>query len=198
MIRLKDSIGKYTKNAIINTRTMSARMEVEELEWTETAAESSDKPIKQSLDSQMESFLRNADDKNLLSPLREAQAHLSREHELREDTQAQCRAALPVQEQWNSWLDQRELLRLDIKRGKECLEQTRRELASLRASLEQWTAYERLCGKNPLSDYMEAITARERIRQFLPGWLSRRQGQLMALTRRMESCAKQHGMQSVA
>ena len=174
---------------------MSARLEVQEMGWNETTATTSDKATQELLDSEMESFLRNADGKNLLSPLREAQEHLAKEHELQETTQAECRAALAVQEQWNSWFDQRELLRSDIKRGRECLEVTRRELAALRGKLEQWTAYERLCGKNPLYDYMEAISARERIRQFLPGWLSRRQGRLMALTRQMESCAKQHGLQ---
>jgi hypothetical protein len=77
-------------------------------------------------------------------------------------------------------------MRTEIKRGWELLEQVQRELAVLRARLDEWAGYEVVCGKNPLSEYMQAIAAKERIEQYLPVWLKRREEQLHALDRQIE------------
>src|SRR3954470_16010519 len=102
------------------------------------------------------------------------------------ETQTKRRAALELQEQWTSWLKERESLRADIKRGIEYLDQVVKEHALARAGLEQWPAYERHCGKNPVFDYAQTLLVSERIEQFLPDWLKRREAQLNALIRTME------------
>jgi len=104
-------------------------------------------------------------------------------------------ATLSLQEKWEGWLVRRELLRNDLKRGKELLDNTQRELAQLRSQLEEWPAYERVCGKNPIMDYMQAIAAQERIEQFLPAWLKRRETELATLNRALEECARQNGLE---
>jgi hypothetical protein len=80
-----------------------------------------------------------------------------------------------------------EQLLSDIKRGEECLQQLQRELVSLRADLEAWPEYERVCGTNPLAGYLQAISTKEQLVNFLPGWLKRQQEQLQSLSRTMES-----------
>jgi hypothetical protein len=141
---------------------------------------------------ELQNFLRNIDRENLVAPLREAETSL--DHTRPEATE-KCRAALVLQERWNSWLAQREVLREEIKRGKECLQQVQEDLAATRASLEDWARYERQCGKNPLFSSTQSLGARERVEQFLPGWLRRREEQLRGLTHQMEAFARQHGME---
>jgi hypothetical protein len=130
-----------------------------------------------------------------VTPLREAQADLSTGGGQGANGAEQRRAAVALQQQWDAWLAQREVLSTDIKRGRECLEYTHKELARLRANLEDWAGYERICGHNPLLEYMQLLAARERIEQFLPDWLKRREAQLHALNHQMEQCAKQNGLE---
>ncbi len=70
-----------------------------------------------------------------------------------------------------------------------------RDLAVLRGRLEDWPACERICGLNQLPEYMQSLAASERIEQFLPGWLKRREERLHALGRKMERCARQNGLE---
>ena len=147
------------------------------------------------LEVQLESMLRNADGRQLIAPLLRAQAEPSTGHRQARTTRGQCRAALQLQEQWNAWADQRESLRNDLKRGKECLHQIQKDLRSIRQALEDWSAYERVCGRNPLLEYMQSLETKERLQQFLPHWLARREAQLASVTRQMEKCAKEHGLE---
>ena len=169
---------------------MSARMQLERLEWSEATMPAGSEQI---TEVEVQSLLRNLDHRNLVTPLRE-QAGLTANGgngacaELR-------RAALALQQQWDAWLAQREVLCGDIKRGRGCLEHTQKELAGLRGNLEDWAGYERICGRNPLLEYMQLLAARERIEQFLPEWLKRREAQLHALNHEMEQCAKQNGLE---
>src|SRR5437879_5850645 len=117
---------------------MSAKLEVEVTSWDEReriARESRDEDVSAI---ELESLLCNIDEKNLVAPLREAQAAIGRPGAIKGDVAQKRRAALALQEQWNTWLVQSELLREEIKRGKECLEQVREELAATRARLEEW------------------------------------------------------------
>ena len=143
---------------------------------------------------ELESILRNIDHKDLVPPLREARTSLDHSHP---EAGEKCRAALALQERWNSWLVQREVLCEEIKRGKECLQQVQEDLAATRASLEDWAQYERQCGKNPLFSSTQSLGARERVEQFLPGWVRRREEQLRGLTHEMEAFARQHGMEDL-
>ena len=104
------------------------------------------------------------------------------------------RTALALQEQWDVWFAKRDQMRSEIKRGWEFLEQVQRELAVLRTRLDEWPGYEVVCGKNPLSEYMQAIAAKERIEQYLPSWLKRREEQLHALNRQLEHCARNNSV----
>ena len=143
---------------------------------------------------EIERLFRNSDQNNLVAPLREARARRSEGGSLKTG-EGQQRAALALQQEWESWLVQRELLRNEIKRGKEILDQVRKELAETREELEAWPAFERICGRNPLMDYMQTLTAKERIEQFLPQWLERREAELTTLNQQMERCAKQNGLE---
>jgi hypothetical protein len=100
-----------------------------------------------------------------------------------------------LHEQRLAWLGQSEQLRNEIRRGQECLDQVRKELATIRARLEDWPSFEKHCGHNPLLDYMHKIEAQERLERFLPGWLNRREQQLRAITRNLDRCAKQNGVE---
>ena len=142
---------------------------------------------------EIESLLCNIDEKNLVAPLREAKAAIGKTGGARADEKQ--REALALQEQWNSWLLQRELLREEIKRGRECLDQVREELRTLHLRLEDWPAYERECGKNPLFRFTQALSVNERVEKFLPNWLERRETQLKALSREMDLCAKKYGLE---
>ncbi len=174
---------------------MSARLELEKVSWDSAAEVVALEPGgKNRSELELESLIRNFDPKDLAAPVREVYEAIEREKTV-EGTDGRCQAAVAVQEHWESCLVQRELLTNEIKRGKECLEQIQKELAALRLRLEEWPAYERICGKNPLFDYMHAIRAREEVVQFLPAWLNRREEQLKQLRREMESCARQNGLE---
>jgi hypothetical protein len=142
-----------------------------------------------------QSLLMNMDPRNLVEPLRVAQASRARLPDLAEETAKEIQVALHLQQDWDAWLAQRELLRIDAERGRDCLAQSRRELEELRWKLEHWPAYERTCGHNPLAQYLQAIDARERIEKFLPCWIERCEDQLATLTSKMEACARQNGLE---
>jgi hypothetical protein len=174
---------------------MSARMEIERLNWETLEPLSSRMGGKHQSEIQIECLFRNLDQSHLVASLREVQATLTHPGAPTEGAEAKCRQALALQEQWDACLFRRESLRAEIKRGREYLEQTQRELAGLRSCLEDWQAYERVCGQNPLGDYMQSLTAKERIEQFLPGWIQRRETELQSLNREISLCAKQNGME---
>jgi hypothetical protein len=176
---------------------MRARTEMETTSWQQT--EQLEQIQREGIGKdrsmiEIESLLCNLDEKDLLAPLREAKAAIGRADAAKAEVVEKRWAALALQQQWNAWLAQRELLREEIKRGKECLEQVRQELTALHARLEDWPAYERECGKSPLFRFTQALSVNERVQEFLPGWLERREGQLQALTREMEACARQNGL----
>ena len=171
---------------------MSARMQVETLKWSESTSQTG---LERITDVEVQSLLRNLDQRKVVRPLREAQAGLSAGGSQGVNGVQERRAAIALQQQWDAWLAQREVLSSDIKRGRECLENTHKELASLHATLEDWAGYERICGRNPLLEYMQLLAARERIEEFLPGWLKRREAKLQALNHEMEQCAKQNGLE---
>ena len=87
------------------------------------------------------------DPRNLVAPLRVAQASRARLPDLAEETAKEIQVALRIQENWDAWLAERELLRNETERGKDCLAQARRELEELRWKLEHWPAFERICGQ---------------------------------------------------
>ncbi len=105
------------------------------------------------------------------------------------------RAARALRDQWAAWSARRDVLANEIRRGREVLNQVQEELATLRNGLEDWPGYERVCGVNPLPDYLQSIALKEGVRKFLPDWLGRREAQLQALDRRMKHCAKQNGFE---
>src|SRR5947209_1163157 len=162
---------------------MSARTEVETANWQQKQL--------QQREIQIESFLRNADETKLVPDLKEARARLAQKSEPRETLGENRREAVALQEQWDCWLAQREALRGEIKRGAECLDQVRRDLAITRQQMEEWPAYEWHCGRNPLPEFIHSIWTSEQIEQFLPGWLLRQKEKLDALNRQMEACARQ-------
>ncbi len=142
-----------------------------------------------------ESLFRNMDPRDLVAPLRTAQAAIAQAPALAEETAREIEVALRLQENWEAWLAAREMLRNEVQRGRECLEQVRRELQELRWKLEAWPAYERICGHNPLAHYLQSLDAKERIERFLPAWLEQREEQLAALNTKMATCARQNGLE---
>jgi hypothetical protein len=82
-----------------------------------------------------------------------------------------------------SLMERCEHLRNQITRGRECLEQTRRNLSEIRVRLEEWPAYEECCGRNPLNEFTQLLLANERIEEFLPDWLRRREEALELLSK---------------
>jgi|ERR1051325_4435247 hypothetical protein len=89
-----------------------------------------------------------------------------------------------------SLLEQCERLRSELKRGKEYLAQIQHDLAEGRLSLEDWPAYERNCGQNPLAQLTKSVMLNERMEAFLTGWLERRESQLEALSKRASPLSK--------
>jgi hypothetical protein len=170
------------------------RAAVENLSYSQLEA-SSGIPIPPACLLEAESLIRNMDPRNLVASLRGAHASIAQFPELPPATTAQIEVALRLQEQWESWLTARELLRDESKRGRDYLEQVRHELHEMRGELEDWPACERICGYNPVAQLLQAIDAKERIERFLPSWLERRDQQLASLTRKMEACARQNGLE---
>ena len=172
---------------------MSARMQEARTSWQEPQLQERERNDLRVIE--IESFLRNADEKKLVPHLKEARAKLAQRKEWTRASGQKQLAAVVFQEQWDAWLAQRETLRDEIKRGKECLEQVQRDLVITQAQLEEWPAYEWHCGKNPLPDFIQSISVNERIQQFLPGWLQRQQARLKELNREIETCARQRGLE---
>ena len=139
---------------------------------------------------EVESFVRGveAEKRSATRELMSTQAD-RRGPRLEDPTQA----ALAIQEHRENRFARREQMRTEIKRGRELLEQVQNELAALRSRLEEWPGYETVCGKNPLCDYMQTIAAKERIEQYLPVWLKRREEELHSLNREIEYGASQAG-----
>lgn len=164
---------------------MSARMETEPISWESAERVDQEAPRRALSELPIEGLGRHAEN-DLAEPLR---ATASQAENKRTDLESQIKrcSSMPLQEQWKAWSAKRDETRLDIKRGKECLEQVQLELSALRARLEEWRGYETICGTNPLPDYLQAIATKERIEQFLPGWLKRREEQLRALDRQLEN-----------
>jgi hypothetical protein len=177
------------KTELENEKNMSATLQVEPINWNQTLGGIARNPS----EIEVACLIRNLDQKNLVAPLREAA--LANIAPSREAAEKKRRAALALQEQWDGCVAQRELLRNEIKRGKECLEQVQTELAGVRERLEDWADFERICGVNPLPEYMQSLSAKERIEQFLPGWVKRREARLEALERQMERSARENGLE---
>ncbi len=167
------------------------RTAVENLNLAAPEATSGRHPLPLSL-LQAESLLRNMDPHNLVAPLRKAQASLDHFPEMGEVTEIEIGMGLQLQQKWDAWLTFREMLRKDTERGRDYLQQVRRELDELRSELERWPMYEGVCGYNPVAEFLQAIDAKERIERFLPPWLERREQQLASLTSQMEACARQN------
>ena len=98
---------------------------------------------------------------------------------------------------WNAAQDRCERLRTEIKRGKEYLEQVKKDLAEQQARFEDWPAYERSCGKNPLAHYAEALLVNERIVAFLPAWLERHERKFQAAETNLEALARESQRQGM-
>ncbi len=144
---------------------------------------------------QLESILRDVDQANLVAPLRAVKSQPGGLARLKAEPREKLQAALALQEQWDTWLGERDRLREEIKRGKECLDQVQRKASALQASLENWAAYEQTCGKNPLIDSAESMLATEQLQRFLPHWLKSREERLRQVTANLESCARQNGLE---
>lgn len=170
-------------------------MEIEPMTWEGMGQIERDNAGRDLSAVQLECLVRNSDNRNLVAPLRQAHAALGETARAELATEDKRKAALALQERWDRWFEQREQLRSEIKRGRECLEQVQKELALLRARLEDWPSYERICGRNPLPESMQSILAKERVEEFLPGWLRRREDQLHALGRKMEQYAREDGVE---
>jgi len=100
----------------------------------------------------------------------------------------------------NGWLDDsdslqnhRSRLQKEIQRGKDYLETIRKELAESRRLMENWPTDERYCGRNPLPQIVQSMTVSERIEEFLPNWLKRREEKLAAITKELEMFDHQNG-----
>ncbi len=66
----------------------------------------------------------------------------------------------------------------ELKRGQEYLEKVRSEIKMLRARLEDWPAYEQVCGKNPVEEFLQTLETRQKTEEFLLRWLARREKQV--------------------
>ncbi len=146
-------------------------------------------------DLQLESVLRDVDQANLVAPLRAVKSQPGGVARFKEEPQEKRQAVLALQAQWDAWLAERDRLREEIKRGRECLDHIQQKASALRASLENWAAYEETCGKNPLIDYAESMVATEQLQGFLPKWLKGREDRLREVTGKLERCAKQNGLE---
>ena len=142
-----------------------------------------------------ESLLHNVDAHNIVAPLREVRTTMADGVPFSEETAGKLQGALHLQKQWQAWAAERESLRKETQRGRQCMQETCRDLAALRTRLADWSNFELVCGYNPLPDLVQAIIVRERIEKFLPGWLERRETRLAAVTHKMETCAKENGLE---
>lgn len=167
---------------------MSARMETEPVSWESAQRISHEMREGTPCGIEAEDFMRNEEKAGIPPSLPEQAGENAR-------LDMKRIAALSVPEQRQRWITRREQMCNEIRRGREFLEQVQRELAVLRARMDEWPGYEVVCGKNPLSDYMQAIAARERIEEYLPVWVKRREDQLRALDQQIEHSARQNGVE---
>lgn len=170
---------------------MSARLELQ-MDLNKTTLEQIGG--KHPSETEVESLFRNFDAKDLVEPLRKVRSGEAAQESFPAAEQKR-KAALNLQGEWEALLVQRELLANEIKRGREFLAQTQSELRSLRARLEDWPAYERVCGKNPIVEYMESIAAHERVQEYLPAWIERREVQLRKVRSQVQRTARKNGLQ---
>jgi hypothetical protein len=133
----------------------------------------------------MESYFNNTAASELLEQKRKHHENPNRKLIAKSAAEEKTQFERAIDPQWSSWVLECELLRNHIKRGQECLEQVRTELAAARTELEDWPAYEQICGVNPLREYFQEIAAKEQIAKFLPGWLRRQENKLQNLKRKM-------------
>lgn len=94
---------------------------------------------------------------------------------------------------WHGLLGQQDLLRDEIQRGNECLQQVRKRLAESRSVLEDWPSYEERCGVNALPGLTESVLINKRIERFLASWLNRRQKQLTQVDQAIQRLGKASG-----
>jgi len=144
---------------------------------------------------ELESFFRNANQNDLVMPLRKAREQHLKQPQPERHIEEKQQAALALQKRWETWLNERESLRDDIKRGTEYLDETRLAQKQALEGLERWSEYESLCGKNPLFHYTETMVINERIERFLPNWLNKREERLAKVMREMELCARENGLE---
>ena len=109
---------------------MSAKLEMEGTSWAEIGGGAIESGVSDLAAIEIESLLRNMDERNVVAPLREAHAAVHRAGAVNGEGVRKGRAAIALQEQWNGWLAERETLREEIKRGKECLERVREEVVT--------------------------------------------------------------------
>jgi hypothetical protein len=107
------------------------------------------------------------------------------------NTKQHC-TALELEMQWNTLLGQQDLLREEIKRGEECLEQAQAKVAEAGAWLEEWPTYEKSCGRNCLPCLTESAWTGRRIQRFLTSWLKRRRLQLRSVEQAIYAFAQDH------
>jgi len=141
-----------------------------------------------------QSLICNHDFRNLVAPLRQAKSVLAQEQSLSAQNVRELQIGLLLQDEWEALSAQREFLKNDVQRGRDCLQQVRCELNTLRTQLHDWAAYERICGRNPLPDLVQALVVKERMEQFLPTWIKSQEEQVAALTKKMETCAQNNGL----
>jgi hypothetical protein len=168
-------------------------METEPVSW-ESAGRITPETMGEALSEiKVECMARNVEQMNLPARLGEVHSAQGKPQETGARANEKRGTDLALQDQRDTWFAKRDQMRTEINRGRELLEQIQRELAALRTQLDEWPGYEVVCGKNPLSEYMQAIAAKERIEQYLPAWLKRREEQLHALDRQAAHCAKRNG-----
>ncbi len=90
------------------------------------------------------------------------------------------------QPEWMKLLSESERLSDEVKRGRQCLKEFKRYAAELRTNLEDWAEYQKVCGRNPLLEYAQALVATERLIDFLPGWIKERSERLALVNSRLD------------
>ena len=145
--------------------------------------------------SEAAALVQNIDPHDLVAPLREVRTMLDDGAPLTQERASKVAGALTLQNLWQDWVAEREQLMAEFQRGSQCLQETRAELAQLRAKLADWSTHEVICGHNPLPELVQTIIVKEQIEKLLPSWLDERQLRLATVTRKMEACAKENGLE---
>ncbi len=145
---------------------------------------------------ELESVLRNHEPSHLVAPLRFAQASHSHGGGLGcQMGKAEWETGLARQRKWDKLLRQRDLLRAEICRGREHLRENQKGIALLRKQLEEWPSYDRVCGYNPLQEWIETLACKEHVQAFLPDWIKRREAQLRTLNQQLKDSARRNGLE---